>query len=197
MKEIFPAGRAMVANEVVGTSQGFRIARAMSWSTSILAIVVGVLGVMNTMMMTVFERTQEICVLLAIGWKRSRIMRMILWESALLGLLGGIAGTIFGVLGVQLLVRTPAMRGLLEPDLSARLLGRPWPSQSWSASSVDSIPPGAVPVLPRARAARLTHPRAREPRIVSIPMNPSRWIPLTVTAAVLSLAFNPFVACRR
>ena len=122
VKEIFPAGRAMVANEVVGTSQGFRIARAMSWSTSILAIVVGVLGVMNTMMMTVFERTQEICVLLAIGWKRSRIMRMILWESALLGLLGGVTGTLFGVVGVKLLVTAPSMRGLLEPDLNPRLL---------------------------------------------------------------------------
>ena len=123
VKEIFPAGRAMVANEVVGTSQGFRIARAMSWSTSILAVVVGVLGVMNTMMMTVFERTQEISVLLAIGWKRSRIMQMILWESALLGLLGGIVGALLGVLGVQVLVHTPAIRGLLEPDLNARLLG--------------------------------------------------------------------------
>ena len=122
VKEIFPLGRAMVANEVVGTSQGFRIARAMSWGTSLLAIVVGVLGVMNTMMMTVFERTQEICILLAIGWKRSRIMRMILWESALLGFLGGVIGTLLGVVGVKLLVTAPAMRGLLEPDLSPRLL---------------------------------------------------------------------------
>ncbi len=122
VKEIFPVGRAMVANEVVGTSQGFRIARAMSWSTSILAIIVGVLGVMNTMMMTVFERTQEICVLLAIGWKRSRIMRMILWESALLGLLGGVTGVLLGVVGVEILVTAPSMRGFLEPDLAPRLL---------------------------------------------------------------------------
>ncbi len=122
VKEIFPLGRAMVASEVVGTSQGFRIARAMSWSTSILAIVVGVLGVMNTMLMTVFERTQEICVLLAIGWKRSRIMRMILWESALLGLMGGITGVLLGIAGVQVLVTAPTMRGLLEPDLTPRLL---------------------------------------------------------------------------
>ena len=57
----------------------------MSWGTSLLAVLVGVLGVMNTMLMTVFERTQEICVLLALGWKRGRIMRMVLWESALLG----------------------------------------------------------------------------------------------------------------
>ena len=122
VKEIFPLGRAMVASEVVGTSQGFQIARAMSWSTSLLAIVVGVLGVMNTMMMTVFERTQEICVLLAIGWKRSRIMRMVLWESAMLGLMGGIIGVLVGAAGVQLLLTAPAMRGMLEPDLNWRLL---------------------------------------------------------------------------
>ncbi|MDZ4405951.1 MAG: FtsX-like permease family protein [Prosthecobacter sp.] len=67
----------------------------MSWSTSLLAVIVGVLGVMNTMLMTVFERKQEICVLLAIGWKRTRIMLMILGESAL-----------------------PGIRGLLEPDLN-------------------------------------------------------------------------------
>ena len=123
VKEIFPAGRAMVAGEVVGTSQGFRIAKAMSWSTSILAIVVGVLGVMNTMMMTVFERTQEICVLLAIGWKRSRIVRMVLWESALLGFLGGLCGVAIGVVGVKLLTTLPSIRGMLEPDLNPRLLG--------------------------------------------------------------------------
>lgn len=123
IKELFPAGRAMVANEVVGTSQGFRIARAMSWSTSLLAIVVGVLGVMNTMMMTVFERKQEICVLLAIGWKRSRIVRMVLWESALLGLLGGLCGIVAGIASVHLLVSLPAVKGMLEPDLSAKLLG--------------------------------------------------------------------------
>jgi putative ABC transport system permease protein len=47
----------------------------MSWGTP--SQFVGVLGVMNTMLMTVFERTHEICVLLAVGWKRGRIMRMI------------------------------------------------------------------------------------------------------------------------
>jgi putative ABC transport system permease protein len=95
---------------------------AMSWGTSLLAVLVGVLGVMNTMLMTVFERKQEISVLLAIGWKRSRIVRMILWESAMLGFLGGVVGVAIGVLGVKLLQTTPAIRGLLEPDLSVSLL---------------------------------------------------------------------------
>jgi exopolysaccharide biosynthesis WecB/TagA/CpsF family protein len=65
---IFPEGRARDASDVVSANQGFRIARAMSWSTSLLAIVVGVLGVMNTMLMTVFERTHEIGILLAVGF---------------------------------------------------------------------------------------------------------------------------------
>ena len=85
-------------------------------------VLVGVLGVMNTMLMTVFERTQEICVLIAIGWKRSRIVRMVLWESALLGFLGGVGGVILGFVGVKILVTAPAIRGLLEPDLNPRLL---------------------------------------------------------------------------
>lgn len=122
IKVIFPEGRAMVAREVVGTSQGFQIARAMSWSTSILAIVVGILGVMNTMLMTVFERTHEIGILLAVGWKRRRIVYMVLCESALLGLLGGITGVAMGAIGLKVLETTPAVRGLLEPDFSAQLI---------------------------------------------------------------------------
>ncbi len=122
IKEIFPEGRAIEASEVVGTSQGFQIARAMSWSTALLAIIVGVLGVMNTMLMTVFERTHEIGILLAVGWKKRRIINMILCESALLGFLGGVTGVALGALGLKVLEQTTHIRGILEPDLSPRLL---------------------------------------------------------------------------
>lgn len=122
IKGIFPEGRAMVGSEVVGTSQGFRVVRAMSWSTSLLAIVVGVLGVMNTMLMTVFERTHEIGILLAVGWRRRRIVYMVLCESALLGLLGGIIGVGLGVLGLITLGSSPSIRGFIEPDLNPKLM---------------------------------------------------------------------------
>jgi putative ABC transport system permease protein len=120
---VVPEAKANLADQNIGQSQGFKIAKAMSWGTSLLAILVGVLGVMNTMLMTVFERKQELSVLLAIGWRRSRLMRLILWESALLGLFGGIVGVILGAIGVRLLVQAPAIHGLLEPDLSPALLG--------------------------------------------------------------------------
>lgn len=122
--EIFPEGRAVKAGEVVGTSQGFRIARAMSWSTSVLAIIVGVLGVMNTMLMTVFERTHEIGIFLALGWKRRRIVYMVLCESAILGLLGGVVGVLLGAVTLAVLKTTPAIHGLLEPDMSWSLVAR-------------------------------------------------------------------------
>ena len=119
---LVPEARAVIAGEHIRDSQAYRMISAMSWGTSLLAVLVGVLGVMNTMLMTVFERTQEICVLLAIGWKRGRIVRMVLLESALLGFLGGVGGALIGVVGVKLLVTLPAIRGLLEPELNPQLL---------------------------------------------------------------------------
>ena len=122
INKLVPETRAMIAGEHVGNSEAYRFISAMSWGTSLLAVIVGVLGVMNTMLMTVFERKQEICILLAIGWRRGRIIRMILLESALLGLLGGIGGVLIGTLGVKVLETLPAIHGLLEPDLSVRLM---------------------------------------------------------------------------
>jgi putative ABC transport system permease protein len=118
---VVPECRAVLAGENIHDSQAYKIIHAMSWGTSLLAVLVGVLGVMNTMLMTVFERTQEICVLLAIGWKRLRIVRMILLESAMLGFLGGLAGVALGLVGVKVLANAPIIRGLLEPDLSIAL----------------------------------------------------------------------------
>lgn len=112
-----PGLRAVRAREVVGTSQGFRMAQAMSWSTSLLALIVGILGVMNTMLMSVFERRHEIGILLALGWSRARIMSLILCESAAMGLFGGLVGVGLGAATLGILEQTPYVRGFLEPDL--------------------------------------------------------------------------------
>jgi putative ABC transport system permease protein len=119
---LVPEARAMKASEHIGESQGYRFVRAMSWGTSLLALLVGVLGVMNTMLMSVSERTQEICTLLALGWRRWRIVRMVLWESALLGLLGGAAGVCIGIVLVKALALMPALSGFVEADLAPDLL---------------------------------------------------------------------------
>ena len=70
-----------------------------------LAIIIGGLGVINTMMMTVFERTREIGVLKSVGWTKKRILAMIMGESVVLTIISGIIGSILGVLAVFILFK--------------------------------------------------------------------------------------------
>src|SRR6476620_7346434 len=51
INRLVPEGRAVGAGEHIGQSEAYKIAQAMSWGTSLLAVLVGVLGVMNTMLM--------------------------------------------------------------------------------------------------------------------------------------------------
>jgi len=68
-----------------------------------IALAIGILGVLNTMMMSVSERTREIGMLRALGWSRSLIARTIMLEGLLLSVLGGAFGLVLGVGGTQLL----------------------------------------------------------------------------------------------
>lgn len=69
-----------------------------SLAISGLAIIVGAIGVINTMVMAVYERTKEIGVLKSIGWKSKKILIMILGETLVLTTISGIIGSLFGIL---------------------------------------------------------------------------------------------------
>lgn len=70
--------------------------RGMVVGISILAVTIGGLGMMNAQLMAVMERTREIGTLRAVGWRKWRVMAMILGESILVGLLGGLLGAGLG-----------------------------------------------------------------------------------------------------
>jgi len=63
-----------------------------------IALLVGGIGIMNTMYMSINERTNEIGVLKAIGASRKQIRTLFLIESGLIGLIGGVIGVSIGVL---------------------------------------------------------------------------------------------------
>jgi len=65
-----------------------------------IALVVGIISVVNTMMMSVMERTKELGVLKAIGFTNWELKGSILFESGLLGFLGSILGVILGIIGI-------------------------------------------------------------------------------------------------
>jgi len=98
--------------------QGIRIMDAMNLAVSTLAVVLGAIAIMNTMIMAVFERTREFGILRAVGWRGSRIMRLVLTEALLLCLVAAFIGTALGVLATRGVMLIEAVQGLLEPTYS-------------------------------------------------------------------------------
>lgn len=114
--------RVLDATDAAHANLGLGLAKAVSVGTSAIAVLVGAVGMMNTMLMSVFERLHEIGVLLAVGWKRRRIVTMILLESLLLGVAGALAGLVMGLAGVRLLLATPALRGQIDLEVRPLML---------------------------------------------------------------------------
>ena len=110
----------------------------------ISSIVAGV-GVINTMLMAVMERTQEIGTLKAVGWAKGDIIIMVVLEALFIGALGGVAGIILGVIGsytIQAYGLTTHITFvlLLEVFLFALLLGLIGGIYlAWIASRLDPI----------------------------------------------------------
>jgi putative ABC transport system permease protein len=98
-----PGLKAVRAGEVAHDNHIMNFVRSMAWSTSLIALLIAVLGIANTMAMSVFEQTREIGVLRALGWGRWRIMRLILLESSILGIAGGLLGVAAGSVGLWML----------------------------------------------------------------------------------------------
>lgn len=93
-------GLSVVSNQAV-IDQVFRLlnqAYSMFDVMAIIAMLVGALGVVNTLTMNVAERIQEIGMLRSIGLTRGQTLVMVLAESLLMGLIGGVLGLAFGVL---------------------------------------------------------------------------------------------------
>jgi ABC-type lipoprotein release transport system permease subunit len=110
----FPEVHAALSGEFAEQMPDFEASEGMMGGISILAIVVGGVGVLNTMLMAVFERTREIGVLRSLGWGRRAILGMILRESLLLGLIGGLAGILIAFGLVQLMSIAPVVGDYLQ-----------------------------------------------------------------------------------
>ena len=96
-----------------------RLIVSMGWVVSLLALIVGGIAVLNTMAMSVFERTREIGILRAVGWSPARVGSMILSETLCICLLALGVGCALGVLAAELFVRRSTLSGFISPGYTA------------------------------------------------------------------------------
>ena len=108
-----------------------------------ISLLVGGIGIMNIMLVSVTERTREIGIRKSLGAKRRDIMRQFVIEAAATGLVGGIVGIVFGVVGASLL--GPVLDVTAVPSVSAIFL----------ASGVSLAVGVIFGILPANKAARL------------------------------------------
>ncbi len=112
-----------------------------------LALFIAVLGIVNTLALSVIERTREVGLLRAVGLSRGQLRRMITFESVVIAVLGAVLG---GVLGVGFGI---AMMYALR-DEGLEVISVPW-DQLGAFLAVSVVMGVLAAVLPARRAARL------------------------------------------
>lgn len=85
-------------------------------SIAAISLVVGGIGIMNVMYMSVTERTREIGLRMAIGGKSKYILQQFLLEAMLLSVLGGIVGVLVGIIASKIVESTLGWPILITPN---------------------------------------------------------------------------------
>jgi ABC-type antimicrobial peptide transport system permease subunit len=125
MERIRSFDKEITVSKASGYSSGEQWTAYMqgfAWSISAIAILIGGLGMMSAMVMSVLERTREIGTLRAVGWSRGRVLRMILGEAIALSLVGGVIGVAVGAFLAWLVGQAPGLGVMLAGAVDAGLI---------------------------------------------------------------------------
>ncbi len=83
---------------------------ALLYALLAISVIISIFGIVNSLVLSIFERTREIGMLRAIGLSRRQTRRMVRYESVITSVIGGILGTIVGHL-----LRLRDVEGAREP----------------------------------------------------------------------------------
>jgi ABC-type antimicrobial peptide transport system permease subunit len=102
------------SSEYEGNAQMMDMLQGFAWGIAAIAVLIGGLGMMSAMVMSVMERTREIGTLRAVGWSRWRVVQLILGEAIGLSLIGGLIGSVLGAGLAWLAGQVPGVGAFLE-----------------------------------------------------------------------------------
>ena len=105
--------------QAVKVDTSSRLVLDVGWVISVLALIVGGIGVTNTMAMSVFERVREIGILRAVGWRGRRIAALILSEALGIALVALALGLALGLLAASLFTTRTGLSSLVSPRFTA------------------------------------------------------------------------------
>jgi putative ABC transport system permease protein len=128
----------------------FGVVQAVLVGIAAISLIVGGIGIMNTMYTSVIERTKEIGTMKAVGAKNSDILLIFLFEAGLLGLVGGLIGIVIGIglsKGAEYFATISLGTDLLQADTSMTLI--------FGALAFSFIVGALSGVLPAMQASKL------------------------------------------
>jgi len=162
----------MLTRHVTESTQDFTVTSALSLQESIstvtstityflagiagISLMVGGIGIANTMFMSVVERTRQIGVLKSLGATNNEVMKLFLTESAVLGLIGGILGIVLGIFLSEIITLVGGSSGMFAARNGGQGLQTVVSPEVLVLAMAFSVFIGAVSGLfPARRAAKL------------------------------------------
>lgn len=122
MQREFPTLIALEDQEFNNTYSQFKILKATAWAVGLAGVLMGGLGVANTMIMSVFTRIREIAILRVNGFSPIQLTALILGEAAVVSFTGSVVGLGTGALAVMVLKSVPMLHGYVDATMSPGLL---------------------------------------------------------------------------
>ena len=117
VRRSYPNLVALEDDEFTRSYSQFKILKATAWAVGGCGLLLGGLGVANTMIMSVFTRIREIAILRVNGFSNRQIATMIFGESALVSTLGAVAGLVLGTVFLFTLKLVPALHGYVDTSV--------------------------------------------------------------------------------